>query len=104
MIYSGAGISVAAGLGQAARSSGDPDGDPQVEHYLPAHSAQCHGYPQLVRGGRVPAARHEEAGTTLSHAALVSLHSRGLVATWVQQNHDGLAQKVATTVGGRCVR
>ena len=36
VIYSGAGISVAAGLGQAARSSGDPDGDPQVEHYLPA--------------------------------------------------------------------
>ena len=48
-------------------------------------SAQCHGYPQLVRGGRVPAARHEEAEATLSHAALVSLHSRGLVATWVQQ-------------------
>ena len=93
---------MAAGLGQAARSSGDPDGDPQVEHYLPG--SLCQGYPQLVRGGRVPAARHEEAGTTLSHAALVSLHSSGLVTTWVQQNHDGLAQKVATTVGGRCVR
>lgn len=95
VIYTGAGISVAAGLGQAARSSGDPDGDPQVKYYLPAPlRAVSRSCPQLVRGGRVPAARHEEAGATLSHAALVSLHSRGLVATWVQQNHDGLAQKV----------
>merc|ERR1711892_411387 len=63
VIYSGAGISVAAGINQAARSSGQfsdisTDADP-----------------------------------TVTHQAITALKEHGLVDCWIQQNHDGLPQK-----------
>ena len=66
VVYSGAGISRAAGIGQAARggSSG---------------------------GGGVN--RTTTANPTFTHYALAKLAGAGLVHGWVQQNHDGLPQK-----------
>ena len=63
VIYSGAGISVAAGINQAARSSGtfsdiSTDADP-----------------------------------TITHRAITALKENGMVDCWIQQNHDGLPQK-----------
>ena len=65
MIYSGAGISTAAGIGQAARSGNDK-----------------------MTGGATT-----DASPTLTHLVLATLKEKGLVHTWIQQNHDGLPQK-----------
>ena len=66
VLYTGAGISTAAGIGQAARSS------------------------RKISGGR-----KKEARPTVAHRALAALKERGILqtATWIQQNHDGLPQK-----------
>lgn len=63
VIYSGAGISRAAGIGQAARGG--------------------------AAGGR----KTTEAVPTFTHYALGALSRSGLLHGWVQQNHDGLPQK-----------
>ena len=63
VVYSGAGISCAAGIGQAARG---PDGS----------------------GGK-----STDALPTYTHYALGALAKAGLLHGWVQQNHDGLPQK-----------
>ena len=63
VIYSGAGISVAAGINQAARSSGQ--------------------YSDIST----------DASPTITHRAITALKASGLVECWVQQNHDGLPQK-----------
>ena len=67
VIYTGAGISCAAGIGQAARgaSGGDKKG---------------------LRGGLM-------ALPTFTHYALGALAKSGYIHNWVQQNHDGLPQK-----------
>ena len=63
IIYSGAGISSAAGIATAARTGG-----------------------QLTD-------LTTDAEPTLTHRALAELRRAGLVSHWVQQNHDGLPQK-----------
>lgn len=63
VVYSGAGISVAALIGQAARGSGG----------------------QGSKG--------TDAWPTKTHFALGALGRAGLLQGWVQQNHDGLPQK-----------
>ena len=64
ILYTGAGISTAAGIRQAARS-----------------------------GRKISGGKKKEATPTVAHRALVALKERGLVHTWIQQNHDGLPQK-----------
>ena len=64
VLYTGAGISTAAGIGQAARSSRETSGG-----------------------------KKKEARPTVAHRALVALKERGILHTWIQQNHDGLPQK-----------
>ena len=65
IIYSGAGISTAAGIAPAARSSLDSLASDLTTDALPS----------------------------FTHRALAALRHKGLVADWVQQNHDGLPQK-----------
>lgn len=63
VVYSGAGISVAACIGQAAAGSG------------------------------ADKSKSTDALPTKTHFALGALAKHGLVHGWVQQNHDGLPQK-----------
>lgn len=63
VVYSGAGISRAAGIGQAARGAG------------------------------VSGKKTTNALPTYTHYALGALARAGLIHGWVQQNHDGLPQK-----------
>jgi len=63
VVYTGAGISRAAGIGQAARGEG---------------------------GTRN---KTTTAQPTFTHHALTALFQEGLIHGWVQQNHDGLPQK-----------
>ena len=64
VVYSGAGISTSAGVGQAARGE---------ERNRTDNSTN--------------------ATPTPTHLALAELSRRGLVHSWIQQNHDGLPQK-----------
>ena len=52
---------------------------------------------QAARGGEATTATSSSTTTdarpSLSHLALTALKERGLVHSWVQQNHDGLPQK-----------
>jgi len=66
VIYTGAGISTAAGVEQAARGVG---------------------------GQKKKIGCSTEAEPTLTHKAIAALHKAGLVHSWIQQNHDGLPQK-----------
>jgi len=63
VIYSGAGISTSAGIGQAARGAG------------------------------IISDVSTDAEPTLTHKAIAALKDQGLIHSWVQQNHDGLPQK-----------
>lgn len=63
VVYSGAGISRAAGIGQAARGA--------------------------KSGGN----KTTTAEPTYTHYALAALSKEGLIHGWIQQNHDGLPQK-----------
>jgi NAD-dependent SIR2 family protein deacetylase len=67
--YTGAGISTSSGIDDYA-SRGD------------SHS-QCSKPKSLY-----------DTQPTLSHHVLATLHSNGFLKHWVQQNHDGLPQKV----------
>merc|ERR1719431_1401897 len=64
VVYTGAGISTAAGVEQAANGG------------------------KNKRGGC-----STDAQPTLTHRALAALQAEGLVHSWIQQNHDGLPQK-----------
>merc|ERR1719481_635885 len=66
VIYTGAGISTAAGVEQAARGVG---------------------------GQKKKIGCSTEAEPTLTHKAIAALQEAGLVHSWIQQNHDGLPQK-----------
>jgi NAD-dependent SIR2 family protein deacetylase len=70
VLYTGAGISVASGIGQAARG-------------------------RAVKNARAAkgAAVWSEAEPTDTHYAAARLARAGLVHGWIQQNHDGLPQK-----------
>ena len=52
---------------------------------------------QAARGGEVTSSTSSSTTTdakpSLSHLALTALKERGLVHSWIQQNHDGLPQK-----------
>jgi len=67
-LYSGAGISTSAGVGQAAAGS--------------KGAAKKGG----LRGAT-------KCSPTPTHLALAELSRQGLIHSWVQQNHDGLPQK-----------
>jgi len=80
VVYSGAGLSTAAGIDDyATRSEASVSGGP--------------GLPGLP--GAAPSAFRSPfcAQPTLAHRALVALHRAGRVRHWVNQNHDGLPQK-----------
>jgi len=66
VLYTGAGISTAAGVQQAARGGGSQK-----------NKGRC----------------STDARPTLTHRALAALQAEGLVDSWIQQNHDGLPQK-----------
>merc|ERR1712013_474521 len=70
VIYSGAGISTSAGVGQAARG-----------------------------GSKKSGASSTDAHPTATHLALAALKEKGLIHTWIQQNHDGLPQKAGYPQG-----
>lgn len=66
VVYTGAGISTAAGVEQAARG----------------------GHQQM-------AGCSTDAQPTVTHRAIAALKDNGLIHSWIQQNHDGLPQKAA---------
>jgi len=75
VIYSGAGLSTSAGIGDYASKENTSTG------VVPAYS--------LNRGIMSPMV----AKPTLSHYVISELFSLGLLNCWIQQNHDGLPQK-----------
>mmetsp|Transcript_5247 Transcript_5247/g.8655 ORF Transcript_5247/g.8655 Transcript_5247/m.8655 type:complete len:527 (+) Transcript_5247:280-1860(+) len=75
LLYTGAGISTASGIGDYATRPGSSSGG----------SEDTKSKPKL----RSP----YEAQPTYAHRALVALHEASHVQYWVQQNHDGLPQK-----------
>jgi len=72
VIYTGAGLSTAAGIGDYASKA--------------AQSVAPHKK-QASTGSRL------DLRPTLAHHALASMEEKGLIGHWVQQNHDRLAQK-----------
>jgi NAD-dependent SIR2 family protein deacetylase len=70
VVYSGAGISTASGIGDYATSSASK-----------------------VINGRDAVKSPWDAQPTMAHRCLVALYRGGYVRRWVQQNHDGLPQK-----------
>lgn len=68
LLYTGAGLSTASGIGDYATRMGDTAARPRL---------------------RSP----YEAQPTYAHRALVALYNAGVIKYWVQQNHDGLPQK-----------
>ena len=70
VVYSGAGISTAAGIGDYASKA------------------------KRSRAGKVKTGMNRKhAEPTLTHRVLTALETKGCVHEWVNQNHDGLAQK-----------
>ncbi|CAJ1965163.1 unnamed protein product [Cylindrotheca closterium] len=74
VVYSGAGISVAAGIGQAARGSSQ-------------NGTKKHPIFGITKANKM------SAKPTPTHYALGALASNDLIHGWIQQNHDGLPQK-----------
>lgn len=73
IIYSGAGLSTASGIGDYATKGGNPG------------EAEETSKPHL----RSPLLAHP----TYAHEILAKLCAAGLIKRWIQQNHDGLPQK-----------
>lgn len=67
LVYSGAGLSTASGIGDYATKSGTKFATKKTSGFA--------------------------AQPTLAHRALVAMQREGLVQHWIQQNHDGLPQK-----------
>mmetsp|Transcript_12371 Transcript_12371/g.35355 ORF Transcript_12371/g.35355 Transcript_12371/m.35355 type:complete len:321 (-) Transcript_12371:35-997(-) len=73
VVYTGAGLSTASGIGDyASKAQG---------------SVAPHKKSGIASGSRL------SLKPTLAHHALAAFETRGLVGNWVQQNHDRLAQK-----------
>ena len=70
LVYSGAGLSTASGISDYATKSNTKF----------AKTKKTSGY---------------AAHPTFAHRALVAMHQKGLIKHWLQQNHDGLPQKVS---------
>ena len=77
VVYTGAGISTAAGIQDYASSKSKAS----KQKVLPRHEWM-------------------EAKPTYSHFALTALHKAKLLKHWIQQNHDGLAQKAGFPQSG----
>lgn len=71
VLYTGAGISTASGIGDYATKSKS----------------------SVTKGSGRSQGSGLNAEPTLAHRVLTALHGAGKVANWVQQNHDGLPQK-----------
>ena len=81
VVYTGAGISTAAGISDYATKSG------RKSIVAPKSSKKSDGTP-FQPGSSI------DSSPTYAHKALNALHSKGLLGGgWVQQNHDALAQK-----------
>jgi NAD-dependent SIR2 family protein deacetylase len=77
LVYSGAGISTAAGIADYASVSMETKG----------------ARPDGQSGPKMLSSSPMAAVPTLSHRVLVALYRAGMLKCWVQQNHDGLPQK-----------
>jgi NAD-dependent SIR2 family protein deacetylase len=78
VIYSGAGLSTAAGIGDYAS---------KAVNSLAPHKAAASSSSFESTGSRLT------LKPTIAHHALASIHEKGFIGHWVQQNHDRLAQK-----------
>ena len=92
VIYSGAGISTSAGIGQAARSGQRKMTGGATTEAAPtaAHLALVSLYNRWQIYIKSMMYRYLHTFTSIS---IIYFYTRGLVQTWVQQNHDGLPQK-----------
>jgi hypothetical protein len=79
VLYTGAGISTGSGIADYATRSSDADGS--------SSSGRSSSSTELLPISPVL------AQPSPSHRLLVAMHNIGLVHEWIQQNHDGLAQK-----------
>eukprot|EP00413_Alexandrium_margalefii_P013522 CAMPEP_0204530302 /NCGR_PEP_ID=MMETSP0661-20131031/10546_1 /ASSEMBLY_ACC=CAM_ASM_000606 /TAXON_ID=109239 /ORGANISM="Alexandrium margalefi, Strain AMGDE01CS-322" /LENGTH=413 /DNA_ID=CAMNT_0051536387 /DNA_START=97 /DNA_END=1338 /DNA_ORIENTATION=- len=81
VVYSGAGLSTAAGIDDyATRSEASVSGGPLGRGPPPTGPGSAFRSPFCAQ-------------PTLAHRALVAMHGAGLLQYWVNQNHDGLPQK-----------
>eukprot|EP00928_Gymnodinium_smaydae_P097617 TRINITY_DN8894_c0_g1_i1.p1 TRINITY_DN8894_c0_g1~~TRINITY_DN8894_c0_g1_i1.p1 ORF type:complete len:454 (-),score=101.96 TRINITY_DN8894_c0_g1_i1:166-1527(-) len=94
VIYSGAGLSTGAGIGDYASQSEESasgTAPPPRANFLSEIQSRG-GVPSA--GPAAPPLRSPLcAQPTLSHKVLVALHRAGHVHRWINQNHDGLPQK-----------
>ena len=77
LLYTGAGISTASGIGDYATRSGSNCSGNSTTGFI-----------------RTKIRSPYEAQPTFAHRAFVALHREKFIDYWVQQNHDGLPQKV----------
>ena len=75
IVYSGAGISTAAGIGDYASRAENSGGFTGIKAEKPKLWSEF------------------DAKPTIAHRALVQLFNEGYLKYWIQQNHDGLPQK-----------
>jgi len=80
-LYTGAGLSTAAGIGDYASKAG------KASVVLPH---------KLSKGTPFDAADAIDAKPTYAHRVLSAAYHQGLIKEWVNQNHDGLPQKAGT--------
>jgi len=97
VVYSGAGLSTGAGIGdyasQAEGSLSGP-GAPAPRASLLADIANRSGSAAATPTESKASFRSPLcAQPTLAHRALVAMHKAGMMHRWINQNHDGLPQK-----------
>lgn len=95
VIYSGAGLSTDAGIGDyASQAPGSISGVTPPSR--PALLAEIRSHAEGAGPGPaqpVPLRSPLCAQPTLAHRVLVAMHKAGYIHRWVNQNHDGLPQK-----------